>query len=178
MNVRKFISRIGFAITLLSLSLSAKGFERISDYILAGIIGLAAIVLLFENKSSRPIWKSIVRLADDLDITYVVFGLGLMLVSSKFSSSAWASLLLLVSGVVFAGAGVGKLLGTAGSKVLKANAKIGVVLGFLFLIAGLVVSILTWSSIVEKPLLNAPYPILIICVGIVFIYFGWRKWRK
>jgi hypothetical protein len=178
MNVKKFIPNIALAITLISLSSSAEGFQRISNYVLAGIIALAAIVLLFEKKSSKPIWKSIVRCADDLDLTYVAFGLGLILISREFSSITWASLSLLLSGVVFAGAGIGKLIGTGGAEVLKANAKIGIVIGFLFLIAGGVVCILTWNSIVEKPLVNTSYPILMICVGIAFIYFGWRKLYK
>ena len=176
--MRKFIPKIGFAIILLSLSLSAEGFERILDFVLAGIIALAAIVLLLENISSKPIWKSIVRWAEDLDITYVVFGVGLMLVSSAFSSSTWAFLLLLVAGVVFASAGIVKLVGTGFSKVLKTNAKVGIVLGFLYLIAGVVLCIATWNSIVEEPLSNTPRPILIISLGIIFISFGWRKWFK
>ena len=152
MNLKKFIPKIGFAITLLSLSLATKGFEGILGYVLAGILALVAIVLLFENKSSKPIWKSIVHWAEDLDITYVAFGLGLMLVSSKFSSSIWATLLLLVSGVVFAGAGIGKLLGTSGSELIKKNAKVGIIVGFLFLIAGVIVGILSWNSVVENEL--------------------------
>ena len=178
MNMRKFISKIGFAIILLSLSLSAEGFERISDYVLVGIMALAATVLLFENKSSKPFWKSLVRWSDDMDITYVVFGLGLMLVSSEFSNIVWATLLLLVSGAVFAGAGIGKLIGTGFSEVLKTNAKIGIIFGFICLVAGVVVCITTWNSILAEPLSNAPRPILIICVAILFIYFGWNKWRK
>ena len=85
--------------------------------------------------------ESVVQLAKGLEGTYVALGLGLMLVSSKFSDSVWVSLLLLVSGVVFVGAGIGKLIGTGGTEVIEVNAKIGVVFGFPWLIAGVVVSI-------------------------------------
>jgi len=176
-NWMKFMPKIGFAILLLSLSLSAKGYGKIADYILAGIIALAATILLLENISSKRIWKSIVRSAKSLDITYVAFGLGLMLTSTKFSSSAWAVLLLLVSGVVFSGLGIGKLIGTGVSDVIKVNAKVGIALGFLFLIVGVVVLILTWNSIIENPSSNAVMPIVIICVGVMSIYFGWKRWR-
>ncbi len=178
MNVKKFMPRIAFAIILISLSLSAGGFHRILDYVLAGIIALTAIVLLFENKSSKPIWKSFVRWADDLDLIYVAFGLGLMLISSKFSSITWASLLLLVAGAFFAGAGIGKLIGEGGAEVIRRNAKIGIVTGVLFIIVGVVVCILTWNSIVEEPLRNIPTPILVVGVGIIFICAGWRKLHK
>jgi hypothetical protein len=68
-KVEKFLPRLGFAITLLSLSPSVKGFQRVLDYGLAGIIALAAIVLLLESRSSKPIWKSIVDLAEHLEMT-------------------------------------------------------------------------------------------------------------
>ena len=178
MNMDKFIPKIALAITLVSLSPSTQGFEKILGYVIAGVIALAAIVLLFENKSSKPIWKSIVHWAESLNMTYVAFGLGLMLVSSKFSNITWARLLLLVSGVVFAGAGIGKLIGKSGSELVKLDAKIAGIIGFIFIIAGVVVGVLTWNSIIDKPLLNAPYPILLVFVGIIFIYFGCRKLLK
>jgi divalent metal cation (Fe/Co/Zn/Cd) transporter len=170
--------KIGFSITLLSLSLSTTGFNKITDYVLAGIIALSGIFLLFENISSNTKWKSIVRWADDLDITYVAFGLGLILVSSKFSSNAWSFLLLAGSGVIFAGAGISKLIGTGFSDVIKKNAIIGIIIGFFVFIAGVVMLIMTWNSIIEEPLTNAYSPIIIICLGIEFIYFAFRKWYK
>lgn len=175
MNIRKFIPKIGFAITLLSLSLSLEGFYRILNYGLVGIIALAAIILLFGNISSRKTWGSIVSWAKGLDIAYIAFGLGLILASSKFSDNGWAVILLLFSGVLFAGAGIGKLIGTGISDVIKTNAKVGIVSGFVCLIIGVVIFILNWNSIVNDPLNNLSTPILITLLSIIFVFFGFKK---
>ena len=178
MNIKKFMPKIAFAIVLISLSVSAEGLDRIAGYVLAGIIASAAIVLLFENVSSRPTWKSFVRWADDLDLTYVAFGLGLMLISSKFSSITWVYLLLLVSGALFAAAGIGKLIGVSGAEAIKKNAKSGIVIGVVFVIIGAVVCILTWNAIAEDPLYNIPIPLFLVGVGSIFIWAAWRKLHK
>jgi len=178
LSPRKFVEKIGFSITLLGLSLSAEGLYQKLEWGLSGIIALAAVILLFEKKSTKPKWQKIVHWAEDLDITYIAFGLGLLLDSSKFSSNTWAVLLLALSGTIFAGVGISKLIGTGFSEVIKTNTRVGILLGFLFLAAGVVILIMTWSSIKETPMLNAPTPILIICLGGEFIYFAWRKWHK
>lgn len=145
---------------------------------LAGIIALAALVLLFENVSAKQAWKSIVRWADDLDLTYVAFGLGLILISSKFSSITWVYLLMLVAGALFAAAGIGKLIGVGGAEVIRRNAKIGIIVGAIFIIASAVVCVLTWDSMVEEPLRNTSTPILIFGVGVIFIYAALRRLHK
>ncbi len=108
--------------------------------------------MLFENKISKPWWKIIVGLVEGLDLTYIAFGLGLMLASSEFVSSGWGwpGFTLLVAGTPFAGAGIGRLIGKGTKDILKANAKIGIVIGFLMLITSAVLCIMTWSSIVEN----------------------------
>ncbi len=178
MNIEKFIPNIGFAITLLVIAQSASGFQRTASYCGVVIITASAIVLLLENKTSKHWWKKIVQQAEGLNINYVAFGVGLMLVSKEFSNIVWVSLLLLVSGVLFASVGISKLIGKGGSELIKSNAIIGIIVGFIILIVGIINCILTWDSIVEKWLTNASYPILIIGTGIIFIYFGFRKWRE
>jgi len=181
MNWKSFVSKIGFAVMLAGLSLSTEGSQKIPGLVMAVIIVLAAIMLFFRNISTKPGWKSFIRWADEeLDFTYIAFGLGLMLTGSESLSSgwSWASFLLFTSGILFTGYAIGQFVGKGFSRTLKEDARIGIILGCLCLIGGVVWFIMTWNSIIEKPLFNAPSPTLIISLGIIFIYFGWRKWRK
>lgn len=180
MNWKSFVSKIGFAITLAGLSLSTEGSQKISGLVVAGIIALVAIMLFFRNISTKPGWKSFIRWADkELDFTYIAFGFGLMLTGINFlSSGSWASFLLFTSGILFTSYAIGQFVGKGFSRTLKEDARIGIIFGCLCLIGGVVWFIMTWNSIIEKPLFNAPSPTLIISFGIIFIYFGWRKRRK
>ena len=178
MNIRRAIPKIGFVLTLIALARSTEGFVRISDYLLAGIIALIALVLLFDNISSNRIWKSIVHSSEDFDITYVAFGLGMMLFSMKFSDNATIFAPLLVAGALFAAYGSAQLIGTGFATAIKANAKISIVLGFVFLISGVAWCIVTWDSIIEKPLSSTPFPIFLILLGLEVVYFSYRRWRN
>lgn len=179
MNWRSFVSKIGFAVMLAALSLSNEGFLKVSVLLVAGIIALAAIMLFLRNMSSKPGWKSFIRWADEeLDFTYIAFGFGLVLNGSKFLSSgwSWASFLLFVSGILFTSYALGQFLGKGFSRILKDDAKIGIIIGCLCLICGVVWCIVTWKAILDKPLFNNPGPIFVIVLGILFVSFGWKKW--
>lgn len=179
MNIRKAVPSIGFVLTLIALSRSSDGFVEILDYVLAAIITLMAIVLLFENKniSSNKIWKSIVHSSEELDITYVAFGLAMMGFSMKFSDNATIFAPLLAAGALFATFGSAQLIGTGFATSIKVNAKISIVLGFVFFISGVAWCIMTWDSIIEKPLSNTPYPISLMILGLEVVYFSYRRLR-
>ncbi len=181
MNWKNFVSKIGFALTLLGLSLINEGSLRISGLVAAGIIALIAIMSLFRNISAKPAWKSFIRWADEeFDLTYIAFGIGLTLMGSKFLSSgwSWASFLLFVAGILFTSYAIGDFIGKGFAKSLKTDARIGIIFGILCLIGGVVWFVMTWNYIKEKPQFNALNPILIIIMGILFTCFGWKKWRE
>lgn len=181
MNWKNFVSKIGFAVMLVGMSLTIEGSPKIPGLIAAGIIALVAIMPLFTNISSKPAWKSSIRWAnEELDFTYIAFGVGLMLTGSKFLSSgwSWASFLLFISGFLFASSAIGDFIGKGFAKSLKVDPRIGIIFGFLCFIGGVMWFIITWNSIVEKPQFNAIGPITIIILGVMFICFGWLKWQK
>jgi hypothetical protein len=144
LNIREFASRFAFAITLITiarLSVSGEGLQRVSDYGLAVIIGFAALAILFENISSKRVWKSIVYEVKDMDIVYVEFGLGLMLCVSAFSDSAPLVILLLMSGGAFVGSGIAKLEVGGYLKLLKYG-NVAVAFSFVWLFAGVIYGIM------------------------------------
>lgn len=103
-----------------------------------------------------------------------------MLTGSEFLSSGWSwpSFLLFISGILFTSYAIGQFVGKGFSRTVKEDARIGIISGCLCLMGGVVWFVMTWTSIMEKPLSNAPEPILIISLGTIFIYLGWRKWRN
>ncbi len=181
MDWKKFVSKIGFAVMLVSLSLPPEGFQKILGLILAGFIVLASIMLLFRNRSSKSGWKSFIHWVDEeLDFTYIAFGLGLMLTGRNFLSGgfSWASFLLLISGVLFASYTIGQFIGKGFSGILRADARMGIIFGLIYFAVGVALLVMGWISITENPLLNAPYPALIIVLGIIFVYYGCKKWHS
>jgi hypothetical protein len=176
--MRKSIPKIAFVLTLIGLSQYSQGSIKILDYVLAGMIALIALVLLLENISSKPTWKSIVSSADQFDLTYAAFGIGMIAFSFKFTNNGWIFVPLFAAGGLFTGFGSGELIGTGFSGLIKSNAKISIILGFLFLVAGVAWLIVRWDSIVESPSSRTPFPIFLILLGIEVVYFSFRKWRK
>lgn len=175
MDFRKSIPKIGFAITLLGLSFSLEDYHRLLNYSLVGIIALAGIILLFSRISSGKTWCSIVKLAESLDVTYIAFGLGLILASSRFSDNVWATILLLLAGGLFAGAGIGKLIGTGIVDIIETNARVGIVSGFIYLAIGAAVYFLSLDSIIVNPSRNLPAPVMITSMGVILIFLGLEK---
>jgi hypothetical protein len=181
MNWKNFLRKIGFALTLASLSLSIDGTQRILGWVLAGIIVLVSLMMFLKNMSQKPSWKSFIHWVEEgLDFTYLAFGLGLILIGIKILGSGWSLIgfLLFVAGVLFTGLAIGQFIGEGFSRTLKTNATIVIIIGFVCLIAGIVWLVLEWASIIQNPLLNAADPIVIILLGIIFVFFGFKKWRK
>ena len=182
MNIKASIPKFGFALVLIGLSLDSN--QKIFVYTLAAILVLYGIVILFENISLKPIWKTIVSSTKDLDITYLAFGFGMISLSAKMlaDSVVLPGIILLVSGVLLAGWNIGQIIGKGGSKILSQNVGVGIVLGSVMLIGGLIWLVMNWNkasinTILDK-LNNAIEPIVVVCTGIMLIYFGWRRWRS
>ena len=149
MNIKGFIQIFAFSLVLLGLSVTAN--NSVLNYVLAAILFLFSLVILFENVSKRKHWKDIVKSAKDLDLTYVAFGLTMINVGIKILNiSSWAGLMLTFGGVISAGVGIGKLIGTGGRKILDTNARFGIILGFIFIIGAIIFVVLTWKAIIEK----------------------------
>jgi hypothetical protein len=181
MNWKSFVRKIGFAVTLVGLSLTIEGYLKIFDLIAAGIIALVAITLLFTNVSTKPAWKSFIHWAsEEFDLTYIAFSFGLTSTGSNILRSGWSweGFLLFAAGVLFASYAIGDFIGKSFAKSLKVDPRIGITFGFLYLIVGVMWFIMAWNSILEKPQLNAPGPVTIIILGILFICFGCLKWQK
>jgi hypothetical protein len=179
MNIKGFISRFSLALTLLAISLSATytSAEKISTYVLTGILILSAIIVLIENIISKRWWKEIANIAEEVDVTYIAFGLGLILSGSKFVSGGWgwAGILLMLAGALSAGTGVGKLMGKGAHDVLINNAKIGIIVGCIIIVLSAVLFATSWNSIIQNPRLNIVSPALLLCYGLLFIIFGWKR---
>jgi len=178
MKIKKFIPKMAFAIAILGLSLSVNGLQRILDYILAGILTLAALILLLEKKITKPWWRQLVRQAEALDITYVAFGLGLLLTGTKFLSTrwGWGGFILCLVGAIFAGLGTGKLINKSANDILK-TPKYGIIVGFAIVIFSIILSIVTWNSILIN-WQNATTPVLLFIIGVRLIFVGFKKRKK
>jgi hypothetical protein len=182
MNIKASIPKFAFALVLIGLSLDSS--QKIFVYTLVVILVLYGIVILFENISQKPIWKTIVSSTKDLDITYLAFGFGMISLSTKMlaDSSVLAGIILLVSGVLLAGWNIGQLIGKGSSKILSHNVGVGIVLGSVMLIGGLIWLVMNWNkasiNTISDKLSNAIEPIVVVCIGIMLIYFGWRRWRS
>ncbi len=180
MNIGKFMTRLMFALTLLGLSQMNSGYVEILEYILIGIMLLDGLILLFEKQISRNWWKAVVKQAEEIDITNIAWGLGLMMASIKFVDvvGVWASIAMLIAGALFSGVGIGKLLGVGTAKIINSNAKAGIVIGIVYIIAGVIYAIMTWDSVLANPSVNTLTPAFVVVMGVIQIYFGLMRLKN
>lgn len=73
-------------------------------------------------------------------------------------------------------------IGISGSKILKQNPKVLIIFGSIVLIGGLIWFVINWGSSNTNTLLGklnaSASQLTIVCMGIIFIYFGCRRNRK
>lgn len=183
LNWREFGSRAGFAFTILtvaSLSKSKEGlaWQVICTYGLASIIGLAALVTLFEHACRRRLWESLVVEAKGLDTAYVEFGLGLLLAASSLSGNAWLLISMLLAGTTFAGAGVAELEVRGYLKLLFKSPKVALVVSLAFIVVGAVYTITQWKALNGEPWKHLPDLLVFFGLGVIFLRAYYRRRRQ
>lgn len=181
MSKKEIIAKIGFAIAILSTSITLDGYQQILGFVAAGIILLTIIAGCLKRVSSKPGWQSFLQwVGEEWDLTYIAFGLGLMSAGSAFLNEGfnWAALLLIISGILVASYAIGVSIGKGYVESVKKDPRAGIIIGVIFFIGGVVYLVLQWYSILEKPLLYAPYPIGLVILGIIFVCVGCIKLAK
>ena len=75
-----------------------------------------------------------------------------------------------------------KTIGTGANKTLEQNPKALIIFGTAVLIGGLIWRVINWGSLNTNTLLGklnaSASQLTIVCMGIIFIYFGWRRNKK
>lgn len=176
MNTKTGLPKISFALALFGLSFLTP--SKASMYVLGAIFVILGIIQIFKNISSKPLWQNIVSLVEDLDITYYAFGLVMINFGRQFLTVSfnWQGMVLLVSGVIFAGYNIGTIIGKGGRKLLDLNLISVIVVGSVIFILGLGWAIIRWNNLDTDSILlslnNIGQQIVIVCTGIILIYFG------
>jgi len=184
MNVKEGIPRLNLALALIGLTLGSTHHYLVTTYILAAVLILYGTVTIFENKKPKPIpqstWGTIVNSAKNLDMTWFAFGLGMLNLSTKFfaNSLIWPGIILLISFGLCATLNSAQLIGRGGAMLLSQNVKVGIIFGFIMLTGGAIWLVLSWNtgntSTILLRLNNVIVQIVIVCMGIMLICFGFR----
>lgn len=147
LSIRKFMDSLGFPLALAAFANSTSGFNATLEWILAGLTGLMAIILLFENISGASPWRSIVEWIESHDFGYVVFGIGLMSGGSAITNNPWGIILFLIAGAGFVAVGIARMNSIQMERIANRSPKIAVGIGVLILISSCIVAIVNWSNI-------------------------------
>jgi hypothetical protein len=134
-NKKEGVRKLGLAISLIGMTLGAKG-NLIVVYVLAFIIAVDGAILIFENIRQNKQWKIITDAARGVELTYFAFGLGMLNLLGKMPEWSASWILLFAAGLVFITYNIIELIGGGGKKVIEASPEIGLFIGLGVFLGG------------------------------------------
>ena len=177
----------GLSLALLGCMFLLDGVYLILMSIVAGLTTLLALMLLFKERFTRGLKRHLTDISENLDVGWLALGLGFFAVGIKcfqiqdqirIAPLLWLGAIFIIALAVC----IAKTLGTSGNKILERNPKVLIILGSIFLIGGLIWFVINWGSLNTNTLLgklNASAPqLLIVGIGIIYIYLGWKRNKK
>ena len=182
MNIKGSVTNFSLTLALIGMSFDSSVKAILCS--LALILAVYGIIILFENISPQPKWKTIVSYAKELDLTHFAFGLGMISLSSTMfeKSLIWPGILLLLSGGLLGALNSANLIGSGGAKIIKQKFIVGILIGLALLILGVIRIYLDWNSSADANTLekmrDVSTPIMLASLGIIFIWHGCRRWRN
>lgn len=176
----------GLSLALLGCMFLLQGAYLILMSTVVGLTTLLALMLLFTERFPRGLKKHLTDISENLDVGWLALGLGFFGVGIKCFQiqDQIRSAPLLWLGVIFVivlAVCISKTLGTSGNRILERNPKVLIILGSVLLIGGLIWFVINWRSLNANALLeklNDSPQLLLIGIGVIYIYFGWRRRRK
>lgn len=178
---------MGLSLALIGYIFLVDGAYQVLMMIVAGLLALLALMLLLKEKFPERIKRHLIDISENLDVGWLALGLGFFGVGIKCFQvqSQFRSEPLVWLGIIFiliCGLCVGNTIGIGGKSILKKNPKVLIVFGSVVFIIGLIWFFIHWGMLNANTLLaklNASASqLLITCIGIIFVYFGWRRNRK
>jgi len=152
-----------------------------------GVMGLLSLLIMLKDKVPQSLGKHFEEISNGLDVSWVAFGLGVFGAGINFIKIGtqiisepliWLGLVLLLASAVCIGEGIGR----SGRKLIDLNAKVSIIFGSIVLGGGLTWLVMSWNTVntntIVGKLNNEASQILVLCIGIVFIWFGLRKRSK
>lgn len=176
----------GLSLALLGCMFLLDGVYLILMIIVVGLTTLLALMLLLKESFPQGLRRHLTDISENLDVGWLVLGLGFFGVGIKCFQiqSQMSSVPLLWLGWVFIitlAVCIAKTLGTSGKKMLELNPKVLIIVGSIFLIGGLIWLVIHWRSLNTNTLLeklNDSPQLLLVGIGIVYIYFGCRRNKR
>ena len=183
---------IGLSLAFWGYIFLVGGAAWILTSIVAGLMALLALMLLFREKFPPRLKGHLTNIAKGLDVGWLALGLGFfgmgikcLQIQDQIRSAplVWLGVVFLVVSALL----IGMTIGMAANKIIKQSPKVLTILGSMFLVGGLVWLVVGWRSLNTYTLLGrlngSASPLFIACMGIIFIYYGWRgnrnpMWRR
>lgn len=182
------------AMVLMGLSLAFMGYiflvgdaDRILILIFAGLMVLLAIMLVFKDKFPSGLRRHLTDISRGLDVGWLALGLGFLgtgiecfEIQDQIRSAplVWLGAAFIVVSALC----ISRSVGTSANRILEQNPKALIIIGCSFLIGGLIWFVMNWEALNTDTLLgklNAyASQLYLVCVGILLIYFGWRRNKK
>jgi hypothetical protein len=178
---------LGLSLALIGYIFSITGLSQMGLIIVIGIVGLLALLMMLKDILPQKLGKHLDEISNGLDVSWVAFGLGVfgaginfIKIGTQYISEPliWLGLVLLLASAMFIGKGIGR----SGRRLVDLNARVSIIFGSIVLAVGLTWFIVGWNTenaytIIWK-INNEAQQILVLGIGIAFIWFGWRKWRR
>ncbi len=178
---------IGLSLILIGYIFLVDGVYRVLLIIVAGAMALLALMLLLKEKFPLGFRRHLTNISQNLDVSWLAIGLGFFGAGIKCFQvqNQLRSEPLVWLGIVFVlicALCIGHTIGRGGSSIIKQNPKVSIIFGSIVSIGGLIWLVISWNTVNTNTILgklnDTASQILIVCIGIMLIYFGWRKWRK
>lgn len=178
---------IGLSLALLGYIFLLDGAYLILISIVAGLTALLALMLLLKEKFPPGLRRHLTDISKGLDVGWLALGLGFFgagikcfQIQNQIRSEplVWLGIIFLLVCALC----IGITIGIGGNNILKQNPKLLIIFGSIVLIGGLIWFVINWGLLntnTSLGKLNASVPqLLIVGLGIIYIYFGWRRNKK
>lgn len=177
----------GLSLALLGYIFLLEGVYLILMSIVAGFTALLALMLLLKERFPPGLKGHLTGISKGLDVGLLALGLGFFgfgikcfQIQNQIRSAplVWLGIIFILVFALF----IGMTIGIGGKKILEQNPKVLIIFGSVALIGGLIWFIINWGSLNTNTLLGklnaSASQLVIVCIGIMFIYFGWRRNKK
>lgn len=171
---------VSVALALFGYVFLIRGAWQLVIVITIGFISMLALLMLLRHHFPPPIERFLNKLSEELDLSILALGLSSFGAGINFIHNTQFSFLIFLEGLIFLFSGVFLIFGSFGlyPRKIRGYPVASLVLATISLMVFIILTIVSWASILEEPKTNSLIPFLFLVYSIVLFYQAFKGFHE